>query len=256
MHWYNQAATPSLTAVAGPVMTLTQTGNLGIGVTSPNQPLEVNGNIGFSKGTNASRYLLVEGADATWAGHVNIQAGFGSTAAGGAVKLYGQAHATYPGSVWLGRGASSSGNIMFGNGGTGPTSTAQIQMVINSSGNVGIGTDAPTAKLHVNYSVNASVANLAEVDNYSAARFGPFRADTDDNLYFMSIGGSKVGIQARDSTANGVTKVLSLNPFGGKVGIGTNNPSTKLTVKNSTATDGNNIADFVGSDTRSKTYCS
>ena len=117
------------------------------------------------------------------------------------------------------------------------------------SGNVGIGTAAPTAKLHVNYSVNASVANLAEVDNYSAARFGPFRADTDDNLYFMSIGGSKVGIQARDSTANGVTKVLSLNPFGGNVGIGTTTPSTKLTVKNSTATDGNNIADFVGSDT-------
>ena len=130
---------------------ITDDGNVGIGVTSPNQPLEVNGNIGFSKGTNAGRYLLVEGADATWAGNVNIQAGFGSTGAGGAIKLYGHAHGTYPGSVWIGRSASSSGNIMFGNGGTGPTSAAQIQMVITSAGNVGIGTTTPGGyKLNVN----------------------------------------------------------------------------------------------------------
>jgi hypothetical protein len=115
-------------------MVITPYGNVGIGVTSPNQPLEVNGNIGFSKGTNASRYLLVEGADATWAGHVNIQAGFGSTAAGGGVKLYAHSHATYPGSAWIGRSAGAAGSIMFGNGGTGPTSTSQIQMEINSSG--------------------------------------------------------------------------------------------------------------------------
>ena len=124
-------------------------GNVGIGVASPNQPLEVNGNIGFSKGTNAERYLLVEGADATWAGDVNIQAGFGSTAAGGGVKLYGHAHGTYPGSVWIGRSAGAAGNIMFGNGGTGPTSASQIQMVISSGGNVGIGTTVPAHKLSV-----------------------------------------------------------------------------------------------------------
>ena len=137
-------------------------GKVGIGVTSPNQPLEVNGNIGFSKGTNAERYLLVEDADATWAGDVNIQAGFGSTGAGGGVKLYGHAHGTYPGSVWIGRSASSSGNIMFGNGGTGPTSTAQIQMVINSSGNVGIGESDPDSTLtvkgasHTNFQVKSN----------------------------------------------------------------------------------------------------
>ena len=157
-------------------MTLTQTGNLGIGVTSPNQPLEVNGNIGFSKGTNASRYLLVEGADATWAGHVNIQAGFGSTAAGGAVKLYAQAHATYPGSVWIGRGAGAAGDIMFGNGGTGPSSGSQIQMQLTSAGDLlignttvqpssnhsnqaGFGYDTSTAQLQI-----ASTTNNAQME--------------------------------------------------------------------------------------------
>ena len=86
---------------------------------------------------------------------MNIQAGFGSTAAGGAVKLYAHAHATYPGSVWIGRSAGSAGDIMFGNGGTGPTSASQIQMVIDSSGNVGIGTDSPATTLHLDASGGA-----------------------------------------------------------------------------------------------------
>ena len=221
MHWYNQAATPSLTAVAGPVMTLTQTGNLGIGVTSPNQPLEVNGNIGFSKGTNASRYLLVEGADATWAGHVNIQAGFGSTAAGGAVKLYGQAHATYPGSVWLGRGASSSGNIMFGNGGTGPTSTAQIQMVINSSGNVGIGTTAPEKNLSIGSSQAEGIQfNFDTTNNYRNQILNYWSSSADSRMDFNV---------ARASGATPST-IMSVG-YNSNVGIGTTNPNRKLDVK-------------------------
>ena len=67
---------------------------VGIGVQSPGQTLEVNGHIGFSKnGTSGNRYLLIEGGDATYAGTLNIQAGFGSTAAGGAIKLYAHSHA-------------------------------------------------------------------------------------------------------------------------------------------------------------------
>jgi len=80
---------------------------------------------------------------------MNIQAGFGSSAAGGAIKLYAHQHATYPGSTWIGRSAGAAGDIMFGNGGTGPASANAIQMVINSSGDVGIGTQSPASTLDV-----------------------------------------------------------------------------------------------------------
>ena len=43
MQWYNQAATPAINVVAGPVMVLTQTGRLGVGVTQPSYPLHVSG---------------------------------------------------------------------------------------------------------------------------------------------------------------------------------------------------------------------
>jgi hypothetical protein len=125
--------------------------NVGIGVTSPSNKLEVDGTIAFTKnGTSGNRWLLIEGADGTYAGTMNIQAGFGSNAAGGAIKLYAHQHATYPGSTWIGRSAGSAGNIMFGNGGTGPASASAIQMVINSSGKVGIGTTNPQAILSLN----------------------------------------------------------------------------------------------------------
>ena len=110
-----------------------------------------------------------------------------------------------------------------------------------SGGNVGIGTTSPSTKLHVNYGVNASVANLAEVDNYSPVRFGSFRADNDDNLYFMSVGGGKVGIQSRDSSASGVARILSLNPYGGNVGIGTASPERGLHVVGGIHLPNNNI---------------
>ena len=115
-------------------------GNVGIGVTAPATALHIDGHFSFTKnGTTGNRYILIDGADATYAGTMNIQAGFGSTAAGGAIKLYAHSHATYPGSVWIGRSAGAAGDIMFGNGGTGPSSGSQIHMQLNSAGDLLIG---------------------------------------------------------------------------------------------------------------------
>ena len=165
-----------------PQMTFKANGNVGIGVTSPNNKLEVDGTIAFSKnGTSGNRWLLIEGADGTYAGTMNIQAGFGSNAAGGAIKLYAHQHATYPGSTWIGRSAGAAGNIMFGNGGTGPASANSIQMAINSSGNVGIGTDTPGEKLHV-YGSGGQFIKLETTTTGSAAFVGLRMQDGDGDL--------------------------------------------------------------------------
>ena len=104
-----------------------------------------------------------------------------------------------------------------------------------ASGGVTVTGVVTSTTLHTQYASNVSVANLAEVDDYSPVRFGDFRADQSDNLYFMSVGGGKVGIQARDDSANGVAKKLSLNPYGGTVGVGIADPSANLEVRGSGA---------------------
>ena len=184
-------------------MTIDESQNVGIGTASPDLTLHVDG---------ANGYPATSGS--TPVGHIAIRAKNENSSHGAHI---GVANAS-PWGTWI--QAQDANNL----------ATTYPLLLNPNGGNVGIGTSSPTAKLHVDYSVNASVANLAEVDNYSPVRFGPFRADTDDNLYFIGVGGGKVGIQARDSTANGVTKVLSLNPFGGSVGIGTTSPGRQLEI--------------------------
>jgi hypothetical protein len=197
-------------------MRINADGNVGIGVINPNNKLEVDGHIGLSKnGTDGNRWILIEGADATYAGTLNIQAGFGSTSAGGAIKLYAHSHATYPGSVWIGRSAGASGNIMFGNGGTGPTSSSQIQMVINSSGNVGIGLDAPYFPLHVQgpTGVNGEAKNnILAFDTTSATTgtgggiaFGGYSNGTGGDIYHF---GNIQGIKENGTAGNYASAML------------------------------------------------
>jgi hypothetical protein len=161
--------------------------NVGIGVTSPSNKLEVDGSIAFTKnGTSGNRWLLIDGADGTYAGTMNIQAGFGSNAAGGAIKLYAHQHATYPGSTWIGRSAGSAGNIMFGNGGTGPSSASEIQMVIDSSGKVGINTSSNLgAKLNVSQAGQNSIGSTGHISHKLSSNDSNYnisRLDTSGNF--------------------------------------------------------------------------
>jgi hypothetical protein len=118
----------------GTRMTLNSTG-LGVGVASPAQKLDVDGNIRMSGVSGGTRYLLLN-ADNTYTGSLTIQSGGGSSSFGAATILYGNSHATYPGGVWIGRSSGSTGPIMFGTGGITPST---IQMTLDSSGNVGVG---------------------------------------------------------------------------------------------------------------------
>ena len=127
----------------------------------------------------------------------------------------------------------------------GTTTETNEKMRLSSSGYLGIGTLDPKNKLHLDYSVNASVADLSEVNDYSPIRFGPFREDNDTNLYIGGANGANPMLQARDSSAAGSAKKLLLNPFGGHVGIGTATPSYTLDVDGNTRITGDLIVDGI-----------
>ena len=159
---------------------------VGINNASPAQALDIDGNIIVSGVAAGNRYILTNG-DNSYTGTLTLQAGRGSGAFGGALTLFGNSHATYPGGVWVGRSDGASGPIIFGNGGitqsvinyriTGGTGAgsgihtweyvggvAGTAMTLNSTG-LGVGTASPAQKVDVNGALLATNVYLRSDDS-------------------------------------------------------------------------------------------
>ena len=157
-------------------------GNVGIGTTAPVEKLDVHGNIkvtGVGNGLNLDT--------------------LGSTNSNG-VKVINN----YETVVYSGRGSAGFGvfgnqqiRLGFGNGAT----TSNADLLINSSGNVGIGTISPTSKLQVDGT-------------------------------FTSTGISNIGSGANTSV------YLTASSGTGKVGVGTTSPAEKLDVNGNVKASG------------------
>ena len=112
----------------------------------------------------------------------------------------------------------------------------QIMHIDGANNRVGIGTNAPSAKLDVN---DAGVTDNAW---NTLAKFRPDLSDAsaETSIHIQSypsttvVADRKAGIQAIDDL--GVVRPLLLNKDGGNVGIGTTAPSTNLHVSGSAAT--------------------
>ena len=105
------------------------------------------------------------------------------------------------------------------------------KLVIDSSGNVGIGTTSPDSPLTIMAEVQASVPSAGESSSHIAIG--------KNNQYGTMIGtlGSGLGyIQQQRFDGAATTYDLLIQPNGGNVGIGETDPSRQLHVKGSTST--------------------
>ena len=109
---------------------------------------------------------------------------------------------------------ASSDGIRFTQGGTGD------RMIIDSSGNVGIGTSSPSNSLHI-ASTDSTVAHFQHTDGINShIRI----SDTSDSLYLVSRDGiGSIGGINSSSNSN-----LNIDLTSGNVGIGTSSPSAGL----------------------------
>jgi len=187
-------------------------GKVGIGTTSPTKELEVNGTVHLGTGGND----VTIGASNSSVMFM-LRSGFN----------YIQA-------------SHASGALVFRTGG------ANNRMIIDSSGNVGIGTTSPSAKLEVKSS--SQTLSTAKFDSIELQTYAVNNSWVGENLYYdgsfkyrangyataLYFDGSGFDIRTAPSGTAGavatLTTAFTLLESSGNVGIGTTAPAYKLDV--------------------------
>lgn len=171
-------------------------GNVGVGTQTPNEKLEVSGNV-------KATAFYGDGSNIT---------GITSEASSNAVNAIINADSD----------ANSSGEIQLQTGGS-------TKAVLTNDGKFGVGVGAPKSALHVASSEASYATNLADtIDN---STFTLKTHSTDSTITTMGgLSGGAGYIQRSNGTGN-TTYPFLINPFGGNVGIGTDSPAHRLHVE-------------------------
>ena len=252
-------STRSSTSVDETTMILTQLGNVGIGTTSPNQKLQVGGNlhvydevgntdaaIFISTGTSNVTTVKIASNGNSFFNGGNV--GIGTTSPGAKLNVtgnYGDVIKAVSGSQSIatnfvapttGSGLnniiSTAGEFNIGTSDAQPFSlaTSSISRVsILSGGNVGIGTTSPVSKLEVNGGADA----IATVTGTTTAA----RLDIKTNSYHRFL--QTIESDGRFRLYNQTTSTEQLTVTNaGNVGIGTTSPNNKLDVNGGARVNG------------------
>ena len=184
-----------------PRMVIAGGGNVGIGTSSPGEKLEVNGILQIKRAGDHPAMRFVEGT--------TTRAYMGS----GDWAVNGLADADF--------GISSVGKLALG------TSAGAGRLYILANGNVGIGTDAPAQKLHVQKASGTTLVRT-EVAAGSLVGFNIKKTGSTTQEWNIVDGATVNGrLQIQDVTDNRVDMTFDGT---GKVGIGTTSPEVKLEV--------------------------
>jgi hypothetical protein len=215
-------------------MRITSTGQVGIGNSSPQERLDITGNIvirstdavrGIRRFDDAWSLRLLGGTSTTDGGYVEVsgdlRGSLGNAAAGEVLLSQG-------GNSYANRAAVSS-SMLFKTHYTGGSATDMT--IVGSTGNVGIGTTSPTYKLDVESSGNV-LANFESTTNK-----GAIRISDDDTVGYISAENGRIGFGTSPilSTSN-ITMLTSNN----NVGIGTTSPAQKLHINGNFLLENNN----------------
>jgi len=210
-------------------------GNVGIGTTSPSSKLTIES----STATAGDAVLnirttpgnITAGSTAIGGIYFSTQdaSGGGTGDVAGITVIAGDGTSAYT-------GAGRPADLVFYTQPLGASASLTEAMRIDQDGNVGIGTTSPQSKLHI----ENGFARTSTSDNTIS-----LQTSTDTDAYRVGlktslIGGASAGVRtlvlqsgannSGDGTFGNSGERLSLNPNGGNVGIGTDNPTGKLTV--------------------------